>query len=254
MAKSNKRRFETSPDDTASNIRELGNKKKFHPHDLINLRPKNPRQEVFFDHYNDGKEVIILDGPAGCGKTFISLYAACHEVFDESTPYDQVVVVRSAVDLRDQGFLPGGQDEKNASYETPYKGVLDEIIKYKDNYDNMKALGYYNFITTGHVRGITLHRTIMIVDECQNLDYDELLSVLTRVGEHSKIIMIGSMRQNDLKRKRERSGFEKMKKVLRLGLPYGEVGNVDFQIEDSSARSQLVGKIVSADYYFGHEE
>lgn len=248
------KRFETSPNDTEANVKELGNKKKFTPHDLISFQPKNPRQDKFQKLYNSGTEIIVLDGPAGTGKTYITLYAACREVFENAGGPTQICVVRSAVETRKQGFLPGSQEEKNDPFEAPYKGVLDEIIKYKNNYNNMKALGYYDFITTAHIRGITLHDTVLIVDECQNLDYEELLSVLTRVGQNSRIIMIGDKRQDDLNRQRQISGFEKMKKVLRLGLPYGELGEVDFLIEDATARSPLVGKIVSADYHFGHQD
>lgn len=249
MGKAN-RKFETSPKNTDDKVRELGNRKKFHPHDLISLQPKTASQEKYLDAHFSGTEVIFQDGPAGTGKSLMAMYAAFTEVFDESSPYDRVIMIRTSVESRSQGFLPGTQEEKNEPFEAPYQAISDFIINsYRENYKNLKALGYYEFMTTSHLRGLTFDDAIIIVDECQNATYEELHTVITRVGINAKVVFIGDSKQDDLKNKRgENSGFHKFKKVLAL-MPYDMVGFVDYGLDDI-VRSGIVKEFLKADYSY----
>lgn len=224
-----KRKFnvnEESPD----NITQIA-KKKFHIHDLTSISPKNERQKQFFKEVENDTPMVMLAGHAGTGKTFIALWSALYQVFDPSTPYDKVLIVRSAVESRKIGFLPGNIEEKSEAYEDPYKQVVSQVVKYKTAYDNLKALGLLEFKLTSHLRGTTFDNTIVVVDECQNADADELVTICTRIGYNSKIILCGDGNQDDLARQREKSGMGYIEKVM-LNLPYGDAPVIRFTLDD----------------------
>lgn len=237
--------------ETEANAKELGNRKKFTPHDLVSFVPKTLNQDLFFKAYEKGTPVISLRGFAGVGKTAIAFYAGLTSVFDESSEFDRIVMVRSAVESRKMGFLPGSVDEKAEAYEAPYKALTEQFVTFKTAYQNMKALGYYDFITTSYLRGITLDNCVVIVEESQNLDYAELHTIMTRVGVNSRIIFTGDSRQDDLKRQREKSGFDKFHKVI-AQMPKGYVDIIDFTVEDV-VRSGVVKEFLIADHEFGED-
>lgn len=220
-------------------------KKKYSTHDLINIQPKNPRQTKFFEEIKKDTPMILLAGHAGVGKSFIALYAALHEVFDSDTEYDRVVIIRSAVETRKIGFLSGSAEEKASVYETPYRQIIGDLVKFKTAYDNMKALGLLSFELTSHQRGITYDRTIIVLDECQNLDASEIRTICTRLGTNSKIILCGDEKQNDLERHREKSGMGYIRQVMKM-MPYGSVEVIDFRLEDI-VRSGFVREFLIAD-------
>lgn len=186
-------------------------------HDLESFpNPTFPQKQYIDSHYRD-TPVILQLGSAGTGKTAIAMYCSLMDVFDNSTPFDKIVIFRSAVQGRDIGFLPGDQGEKNESYEGPYESLCDELMKYKtNNYDNLKASGYIEFKNTSFERGNTYNDTIMIVDECQNMTYGELSTLMTRVGVRSKIIFCGDLKgkQNDLHKRGDKSGIDYLLKVV----------------------------------------
>ena len=229
--------------------REIGNKKKFNTHDLHAFQPKTANQRKFVELYQAGKPVLYASGVAGSGKTAVAFYMALTDVLDESTSYEKIVMIRSAVETRKMGFLPGSLDEKAQAYESPYRAFTEQFVKYKSGYDHLKALGYYEFLTTSYLRGATFDNCVVICEEFQNLDYSELHTVMTRVGINSRIIFTGDSKQDDLKRQREKSGFEKFKKVLDA-MPEGMVGFVEYGLDDI-VRSDIVRAFLEADHKFG---
>lgn len=238
-------------EESEADAKLLGNRKKFTTHDLVSFQPKTENQKKFLEMYYAQTPVISLRGFAGVGKTAIAFYAGLTEVFDESTAYDKIVMVRSAVESRKMGFLPGSVDEKAEAYEAPYRALTEQFVKYKTAYSSLKSLGYYDFITTSYLRGITLDNCVVIVEECQNMDYSELHTIMTRVGVNSRIIFTGDSRQDDLKRQREKSGFEKFHKVI-AQMPIEQVGVVNFTVDDV-VRSGIVKSFLIADYEFGED-
>lgn len=238
-------------EESEADAKLLGNRKKFTVHDLVSFQPKTENQKKFLEMYYSQTPVCVLRGCAGVGKTAIAFYAALTEVFDESTEYEKVVVIRSAVETRKQGFLPGSIEEKADIYEAPYKAFTEQFVVFKSAYENMKSLGYYEFLTTSYMRGITLDNSICIIEEAQNCDYSELHTIVTRLGINSKLVVTGDSKQNDLKRQREKSGFEKFNKVL-AQMPSEMVGFVDFTIDDV-VRSGLVKEFLIADNEFGED-
>lgn len=174
---------------------------------------------------------LLLHGCAGTGKTFISLYLALDDILKNN--YNRITIVRSIVPTRDIGFLPGREDEKAKVYEQPYIGILTELFgRGDDPYSQLKMKGLIDFTTTSFMRGITFRDSIVIVDECQNMTYHELDSIITRMDDNSRIIFCGDFYQSDLKG----SGINKFMSILKK-MP--EFDFVEFGLEDI-VRSALV--------------
>jgi predicted ribonuclease YlaK len=196
-------------------------------HHLVNIRPKTANQSLAFQSYADGYH-LVMAGSAGVGKSYLAMYLALKDVLDQSTPYEKMVIVRSTVPTRNQGFLPGSAAEKQAIYELPYKAIAKELINHPsigDAYEKLKSQKSLEFISTSFVRGITIDNAIIVVDEFQNCSMQELDSIVTRVGQNCKIVFCGDTKQTDLDRdKHEHIKFleilneMKMFKIIRFGV------------------------------------
>lgn len=173
--------------------------------ELRKISPLTPNQDVTFEVYKSGMN-LMLHGYAGTGKSFISLWLALNEILNQNTLCERIQIIRSAVPSRDMGFLPGSQKEKQRAFELPYKQICDDLFGRGDGYDILKLRGIIDFETTSYLRGCTWNNAIVIVDEIQNMSFQELDTVMTRVGDNSKIIFCGDFRQTDLC-ERERSGL-----------------------------------------------
>ena len=198
-------------------------KKHLNPLDLVKVQPLTSKQEEAF-HCFHNFDVISLLGSAGTGKSFLACYLALNAVAHQE--YKQMMIVRSAVPSRDIGFLPGTLEEKEEVYERPYFTIFDQLMTFKSrNYENMKALGLVKFESTSFMRGETYDSTVIIVDEVQNASFQELDTVMTRVGEGSKIIFVGDGRQADLKK----NGLNDFMRIL---LNMDCHGGVEFGVHD----------------------
>lgn len=190
------------------------------------IKPKTLNQQLAIESFEDGKH-LLLHGVAGTGKTFIGLYLALKEVIAEN--YKKVVIVRSVVPTRDIGFLPGKIEQKVEIYEAPYKAIVNDLFRRGDGYEILKKKYMLEFLTTSFVRGITLSDCIVIVDEINNMTFHELDSIITRLGENTKIIFCGDFRQSDLRFADEQIGLEKFMKVLNK---MESVAHVEFDMND----------------------
>lgn len=179
---------------------------------LKTITPKTSNQELIFKNFINGKNLLV-HGLPGTGKSFLSLYLALDEI-EEYRDFDNLTIIRSVVPSRDMGFLPGNIKEKTKIFEAPYQAICAELYSRGDAYEILKQKGVINFETTSFLRGVTLDNTIIIVDECQNMTYQELNTVITRVGNNSRIIFCGDYRQTDLKYENERSGIFTFMKIL----------------------------------------
>ena len=179
---------------------------------LVDIFPFSQAQEDFFRYYEKGYN-LVLSGAAGCGKTFIALHHALNES-KEHQYRKKVIIVRSVVPTRDMGFLPGTQKEKEAAYTTPYENIVNELYGDSKAWETLVDQGTIQFMTTSYIRGITLNNSIVIVDEMQNCNFHELDSVITRVGEESRIIFAGDYYQSDFTRDRDRQGINKFLTIL----------------------------------------
>ncbi len=216
-------------------------KKPINQNYFLDVNPITENQEFFFKEWANQKNLFAY-GAAGTGKTFIALYLALKDVMDEETPYDKVYIVRSLVSTREIGFLPGTHDDKSELYQVPYKNMVRNMFHMPDQssfdmlYDNLKGQETISFWSTSFLRGTTLDDAIIIVDECQNLNFHELDSIMTRVGQDSKIVFCGDINQSDLVRTNERNGVLDFQRILQ-GME--EFSEIEFGINDI-VRSGLV--------------
>lgn len=176
-------------------IQEGPKRKSWSTRDLKNIRPKTDAQAEMFQAWYAGKH-LCASGSAGTGKTFLALYLALEELFEHRS--QRIIIVRSAVATREVGFLPGTLEEKQAMYELPYHDICAELIGRSSTYRDMKEEGVIEFMTTSFVRGLTWDNAIVIVDEGQNMTFHELNSIMTRIGENTRIIVTGDTKQTDL--------------------------------------------------------
>ena len=177
---------------------------------LQDIVPLTENQEKAFKEYDKGKD-LFLHGTAGTGKTFLGIYKGLRDVLNEN--YERLLIVRSVVPSRDMGFLPGNQQEKMAVYESPYYEIFHELFGFSSAYDYMKKAGKVEFISTSFIRGLTFENCVVIIDECQNMAWSELNTLLTRVGQHCKIVLSGDTKQSDLC---ERNGKKDLQKIIKI--------------------------------------
>tara|TARA_B100002019_G_scaffold251982_1_gene232697 strand:+ start:421 stop:1101 length:681 start_codon:yes stop_codon:yes gene_type:complete len=182
--------------------------------DLIQIEPITKNQVKAFESWADG-ENLVLAGSAGTGKTFVAMYLALQTSLEPSTPYHKVIVVRSIVPTRDMGYLPGTKEEKVEPFETPYKTISLELFDYDSAvYNKLINNHQMEFITTSFVRGTQLNNAIVIIDEMQNLNFHELDSVITRIGQDCRVIFSGDYYQSDFREGYERDGIQRFLRIV----------------------------------------
>ncbi len=202
--------------------------------DLVKVEPITDNQKLVFNSYKKGQNQFLY-GCAGTGKTFVTLYLAMNEVLRHDTPYDRVVMVRSLIPTREIGFLPGDEEDKAALYQVPYSNMVQFMFKQPNEqafsmlYDRIKSQGSFYFLSTSFLRGLTFDNSIIIVDECQNLNFHELDTIVTRVGQDSKIMFCGDFMQTDLSKVNERNGLHDFLRILE---EMEEFNCVEFNIGD----------------------
>ena len=216
---------------------------------LVTIKPITDNQKLVFESWKKGKNQFLF-GAAGTGKTFISLFLALREVLDFKKPYDKVVLVRSLIPTREIGFLPGDEEDKAALYQVPYQNMVQFMFEapneqaFNNLYDKLKGQGTLYFLSTSFLRGLTFDNTIIIVDECQNINFHELDTIITRVGQDSKIVFCGDFDQTDLVHNNEKNGLHNFLRILE---EMDEFNCLEFSIGDivrsGFVRSYLINKI-----------
>ena len=185
-------------------------RKKWTRHDLKTIRPlTHPQGDMFESYMNDYD--ICAYGSAGTGKTLVALYLAMLDVLDESKPVNRVIIVRSIVSTRDPGFLKGTLEEKSAPHECTYPPLFKKMFGKASTYADMKEAGLVEFHTSSFVRGLTWDNAVVVFDEAANTTLDEFDSVVTRLGDESKLYVLGDSKQNDLAHK---SGFTECLRIM----------------------------------------
>ena len=228
-------------------VKQMKRKKPINADMLRDIEALTPNQQKLFEAYASNNNLVAY-GCAGTGKTFITLYNALKDVLDQETPYEKIYIVRSLVATREIGFLPGDHEDKSTLYQIPYKHMVKYMFEmptqadFEMLYGNLKAQDTIDFWSTSFIRGTTFDKTIVIVDEFQNLNYHELDSIMTRVGEQSKIMFCGDATQSDLVKQNERNGIVDFMRILRL-MPSVDV--IEFGVEDI-VRSGLVKEYILA--------
>jgi phosphate starvation-inducible protein PhoH len=199
---------------------------------LQEIEPLTRNQLKAFESDNH----LLLHGLAGTGKTFISCYLALDDMAKGF--FDKLVIIRSAVPTRDIGFLPGTEKEKSSVYEEPYKDIANELFGRGDAYGILKQKSLVEFMTTSFIRGITLNYAVIMIDECQNMSFHELDSIITRMGKGCRVIFCGDFRQADLKQ----NGMQDFIQVLKR---MNEFDFIEFGVDDI-VRSEFVKNYIIA--------
>ena len=181
--------------------------------DLLQFDPLTLNQEKTYKSWDDGDN-LVLTGSAGTGKTFMALYLALEDVLDKETEHDKLVVIRSMVPTRDMGFLPGTKQEKEDAFTLPYKNICHELFGDKSSYNKMISANQMQFDSTSFIRGTTYDNTVIVVDEMQNLNFHELDSVITRIGNNCKVIFCGDGKQSDFKTDKDKKGISTFLEIL----------------------------------------
>ena len=247
MARKKRATAKDQPIGIGLTAKQMKRKKPLNSEYLVDITPITDNQKRLFNSYDEGKHIIAY-GAAGTGKTFITLYNALKDVLSEGTPYDKIYIVRSLVATREIGFLPGDHEDKSSYYQIPYKNMVKYMFQMPSDadfemlYGNLRAQETIKFWSTSFLRGTTLDNSIIIVDEFQNLNFHELDSIITRVGENTKIVFCGDASQTDLTKTNEKNGIIDFMKVLR-SMPSFDL--IEFGIDDI-VRSGLVKEYLIA--------
>jgi predicted ribonuclease YlaK len=222
--------------------------KEINTNSLVTIKPITDNQKVVFSSWKKSQNQFLF-GAAGTGKTFISLYLALQDVMDLKHPAEKVILVRSLIPTREIGFLPGDEEDKAALYQVPYSNMMQFMFTQPNEqafsmlYDRLKAQGSFYFLSTSFLRGLTFDNSIIIVDECQNLNFHELDTIITRVGQDSKIVFCGDFGQSDLTRLNEKNGLMNFLQILQ---EMNEFNCTEFDIGDivrsGFVRSYLIQK------------
>ena len=232
--------------------KQMKRKKPINMDMMRDIEPLTDNQKSLFEAYAKEQNLVAY-GVAGTGKTFITLYNAIKDVLDPSTPYEKVYIVRSLVATREIGFLPGDHEDKSSLYQIPYKHMVKYMFEMPSEadfnmlYGNLKGQDTIDFWSTSFIRGTTFDKTIVVVDEFQNLNYHELDSIMTRVGAQSKIMFCGDASQSDLIKTNERNGIVDFMQILRI---MSSVDVIEFGVEDI-VRSGLVKEYILAKLEIG---
>ena len=223
--------------------------KEINFNNLVTIKSITDNQKVVFDSWKKDKNQFLF-GAAGTGKTFISLYLALKDVMNLKSPYNKVVLVRSLIPTREIGFLPGDEEDKAALYQIPYQNMVQFMFEmpneqqFNSLYDRLKGQGTLFFLSTSFLRGLTFDNSIIIVDECQNLNFHELDTIITRIGQDSKLVFCIDFDQTDFVKQSEKSGLHHFLQILQ---EMEEFNCMEFTIGDivrsGFVRSYLINKI-----------
>ncbi|WDD99578.1 PhoH family protein [Thalassomonas actiniarum] len=166
------------------------------------IQPKNIYQGMALDALLDPNiDLVILTGPAGCGKTLLALASALEQVIERGL-YDKVIVTRSTPEIAESiGFLPGTEEEKMAPWLAAITDSLEVLHKQDENMNS--SLNYImdkaniQFKSVNFMRGRSIQNALVLLDECQNLTASQLKTIITRCGEGTKLVCSGNLAQID---------------------------------------------------------
>lgn len=219
------------------------NKKQKRTLNALNLEMEDicPLTSPQLDAYESDKH-LLLYGVAGTGKTYLALYLGYLAI--QERQQTKVVVVRSTVPSRDQGFLPGDERQKAAVYEAPYSAITNEIFGRGDAYHGvLKHHGLVEFMTTSYIRGVTITDSVVIIDEFQNLSFHELDSIITRIGKNCRVIFCGDVTQSDLDKDVDKRGVKNFMGILDKMRSFERVNfGVDDIVRSGFVRDYIIKK------------
>lgn len=203
----------------------------------INIKCKTSNQKKLYTSIKD-KEIVICSGLAGTGKTFLACATAL-ELLKNDERYRKIVIIKSVTTLKEEeiGFLKGTMKEKMEPFMYSFLHNFEKIIG-KYHVDVLRNMGMIEELPIAYMRGINIDNTIAIIDEAQNISIDNIRTIMTRLGENSKMIFLGDENQIDMKKKGESS----LNFIINKFENFNEVGTIRLG-EDDIVRNPLIKKI-----------
>jgi len=205
----------------------------------VRLKCKNEKQKQYANLIKE-KEVVICSGPAGTGKSYVSIAVAIELLQNTSNSYNKILIVKPAVEAEENlGFLPGDIKEKMAPYLASSIDIVDKILGKATRIDLEKSEDLMAE-PLGFIRGKTIDNAILIMEEAQNMSPTQMKTLLTRIGYNSKYVISGDMDQSDKYDNVKKSGlYDAMMKHSNVE----EVGMFEFN-ENDIVRNPLISKLL----------
>ena len=206
--------------------------------DFDTLQYKNTAQKRFYNTISK-KDITFCIGPAGCGKTYLSVHRALRELGDKESHIDGIVIVKPLVEAAGEkiGFLPGDVEEKTAPWMMSFYYNMEQIIG-KQRLQVLKENGVIEVMPLAFMRGITLENKFVVLDEAQNATPEQIKMFVTRIGQNSKYVITGDLDQSDIAK--HKSGLEDA--IKRFAGIHG-VGLAQFKDKDI-VRHSLVKRLL----------
>ena len=215
--------------------------------DFINSVIKRKQKSKFLsdnqkDYYDIliSNQITICSGPAGVGKSYISMKAAVDLLMDTSNSYEKIIIVRPAVEAEEKlGSLPGNLEEKLDPYIFPSYYLLNKIIG-KDAREKLKEAEIIEVFALAYMRGMNIDNSILIFEEAQNATPNQIKLLLTRIGYNSKFFISGDLEQTDRYKDKKQSGlYDALQRFNNVN----DIGIYDFR-NAKNVRNPLIGKIL----------
>jgi phosphate starvation-inducible PhoH-like protein len=215
--------------------------------DFINSVIKRKQKSKFLsdnqkDYYDIliSNQITICSGPAGVGKSYISMKAAVDLLMDPSNSYEKIIIVRPAVEAEEKlGSLPGNLEEKLDPYIFPSYYLLNKIIG-KDAREKLKEAEIIEVFALAYMRGMNIDNSILIFEEAQNATPNQIKLLLTRIGYNSKFFISGDLEQTDRYKDKKQSGlYDALQRFNNVN----DIGIYDFR-NAKNVRNPLIGKIL----------
>jgi phosphate starvation-inducible PhoH-like protein len=215
--------------------------------DFINTTIKRKQKSKFLsdnqkDYYDIllSNQITICSGPAGVGKSYISMKAAVDLLIDPSNSYEKIIIVRPAVEAEEKlGSLPGNLEEKLDPYIFPSYYLLNKIIG-KDSREKLKEAEIIEVFALAYMRGMNIDNSILIFEEAQNATPNQIKLLLTRIGYNSKFFISGDLEQTDRYKDKKQSGlYDALQRFQNVN----DIGIYDFR-NAKNVRNPLIGKIL----------
>ena len=215
--------------------------------DFINTIIKKKQKNKFLsdhqeEYYNllKEKEITICSGPAGVGKSYISMKAAVDLLIDPNNSYEKIIIVRPAVEAEEKlGSLPGNLEEKLDPYIFPSYYLLNKIIG-KEAREELKKADIIEVFALAYMRGMNIDNSILIFEEAQNSTPNQIKLLVTRIGYNSKFFISGDLEQTDRYKDKTQSGlYDALKRFKNVN----KIGLYDFK-DAKNVRNPLITQIL----------
>lgn len=206
---------------------------------IYRLKCKNQKQKEFANLITD-KEIVIAAGPAGVGKSYVTIARAIELLQNKTNPYEKLIISKPAIEAGEKhGFLPGDMKDKMEPYVRSSVDIIDKIIG-KSNRIKLQEQEIIQIEALAYIRGSSIDNSILVMEEVQNMSPEQVKTLLTRIGENSKFVLSGDLDQSDRYKDVKQSGlYDAMQRHRNVD----EIGFFEFDKEDI-VRNPIITKIL----------